>query len=84
MLDWTTAGVGDPAKDLAFQAGFAPPEAFATVLDADPEAGGQTGPGLEQHCADLLSFAPVAYGLYALETGEEEHRAVAQAQLDPA
>ncbi len=83
VLDWTTAGIGDPAKDLMFQAGYAPPEAFAAFLDAYQEAGGQVWPGLERHCAELLAFAPVDYGLFALETGEAEHRAAAQAQLAP-
>ena len=82
VLDWTTAGVGDPAKDLVFQASFAPPEAFATFLDAYRGAGGSTWPGLERHCAHLHSFTPVNYGLYALVTGEEEHRAAAQALFD--
>lgn len=84
VLDWTTAGFGDPAKDLVFQASFAPAEAFATFLAAYQEAGGSTWPGLETHCAQLHSFTPVNYGLYALVTGEEEHRTAAQALLDPA
>ena len=82
VLDWTTAGVGDPAKDLVFQASFAPPEAFATFLDAYRGAGGSTWPGLERHCAHLHSFTPVNYGLYALVTGDAEHRAAAQALFD--
>ena len=83
VLDWTTAGIGDPAKDLMFQAGYAPPEAFVTFLEAYAEAGGRVWPGLAEHCAELLAFGPVDYGLFALQTGEEEHRAAAQAQLDP-
>ena len=83
VLDWTTAGVGDPAKDLVFQASFAPPEAWATFLEAYQEAGGSTWTGLEKHCAQLHSFTPVNYGLYALVTREEEHRTAAQAMLDP-
>ena len=83
VLDWTTAGIGDPAKDLMFQAGQAPPEAFATFLAAYAEAGGQTWPGLAAHCAELLAFGPVDYGSFALQTGRPEHRAAAQAQLDP-
>lgn len=83
VLDWTTAGVGDPAKDLVFQANFAPAEAWSTFLEAYQEAGGSTWAGLAEHCAQLHSFTPVNYGLYALVTGEEEHRTAAQAMLDP-
>lgn len=83
VLDWTTAGFGDPARDLMFQAGFAPQAAFETFLAAYEEAGGQVWSGLADHCAALLSFGPVGHGLYALQTGEAEHRAAAQAALNP-
>lgn len=83
VLDWTTAGIGDPARDLMFQAGYASPAAFEVFLSAYGEAGGRSWPGLAEHCASLLSFSPVAHGLFALVTGDPEHRAAAQAVLDP-
>ena len=83
VLDWTTAGIGDPSRDLVFQAGYAPAPAFEAFLEAYGEAGGQTWPGLADHCAALLAFSPVGHALYALQTGEAEHREAARAALDP-
>lgn len=84
VLDWTTAGIGDPARDLVFQAGYAPAAAFDAFMSAYTDAGGRSWPGLAEHCASLLAFASVNYGLFALQTGETEHREAAQAMLDPA
>jgi len=83
VLDWTTACVGDPAQDLMFHHATATAEAFELSLARYREHGGRTWPRLGQHCAAMLSAAPVRYGLYALETGEQRHRDAAQAQLDP-
>ncbi len=81
VLDWTTARGDDPARDFMYQHAFAPPEAFATTLRAYTEAGGRDLPRLADRCAALMAAGPVGYGLYALATGRDEHRAAAQAQL---
>lgn len=83
-LDWTTGGFSDPVRDLAFQQMIAPPEIFQLTLDSYAEAGGIVWPRLADHATELLSFGAVGHGLYALETGVEEHRTAAQAGLDPA
>lgn len=84
LLDWTTAAIGDPAKDLMFHQASAPPESFEHALEAYVAGGGRTWPRLAEHCTEMFSAAPVHYGLFALETGEPEHRAAAAAVLDPA
>ncbi|WP_420114790.1 macrolide 2'-phosphotransferase [Pseudactinotalea sp.] len=83
VLDWTTAGFGDPARDLLLQQMTAPPEVFERTLEAYRDAGGRTWPGLARQCAELSAFGPVGYGIYALTTGLPEHRAGAQSLLDP-
>ncbi len=83
LLDWTTAKVSDPARDLAFQRGMTSPEVFEATVQAYAAAGGRTWPRLGDHAAALWSAAPIAYGLFALKTGDAAHRAGAQAQLDP-
>ncbi|GAB2608930.1 macrolide 2'-phosphotransferase [Pseudactinotalea suaedae] len=83
VLDWTTAGVEDPARDLMYQQMTAPPEVFDLTVSTYREAGARTWPGLAQHCAELSAFGPVGYGIYALTTGKPEHRDAAQALLDP-
>lgn len=83
VLDWTTARVTDPARDFVYQHAMAGPEAFALTVASYVEAGGQVWPRLGDHCAALWSASPVAYGIYALRTGEPHHAAAAAAQLDP-
>lgn len=83
VLDWTTAGVGDPARDLTFQQAGTPPEAFATLLEHYEAGGGRTWPRLAEHCAEMFAASPIAYGVFVLETGDETHRAAAEAGLNP-
>lgn len=83
VLDWTTAEVGDPARDFAIHHAAAPPEAFDAAVDEYVRRGGHTWPRMAAHCAEIMAAGPLGYGLYALQTGEEDHRQAAQAQLDP-
>lgn len=83
ILDWTTAAVGDPAKDLMFHQVSAPTEAFEVALEAYASAGGRPWPRLAEHCTEMFSAGPIGYGLYALETGLPAHRDAAAAALDP-
>jgi macrolide phosphotransferase len=83
LLDWTTASVGDPIQDLMFHHATASPEAFTLTLEHYRAGGGDPGPHLERRRAAMFSAAPLRYGSYALETGEDEHRRAAAALLDP-
>lgn len=83
VLDWTTAAVGDPARDFMFHRASAPPEAFDAALTAYADGGGTVHARLGEHCEEMFSASPLAYGLYALETGEPEHREAAAAALAP-
>ena len=83
IIDWTTASISDPAKDLMFHQAFAPPEAFDIALEAYVAAGGTTWPRLAEHCAEMFSAGAIGYGIFALETGRPEHRDAAAAALDP-
>ena len=83
VLDWTTAKVGDPARDFVFQHAMTSPDTFARTVASYERAGGRVSPRLADHCGHLWSASPVAYALYALLTGAPEHRAAAAAQLSP-
>ncbi|MGD7001731.1 macrolide 2'-phosphotransferase [Corynebacterium halotolerans] len=83
VLDWTTASVGDPGRDLMFQQMSASAEGFERMLESYERGGGVTWPRLREHCAELASANPVGYGIYALETGEQTHRAAAAQALNP-
>ena len=83
VLDWTTAAVGDPAKDFMFHQATASAEAFTLTVDRYVARGGRVWPRLAEHCAEMFSASPVAYGIYALLTSEDQHLEAAAAQLDP-
>lgn len=83
VLDWTTAKVGDPARDFAFQQAMTSPATFARTVESYEAAGGRVPPRLADQAAELMAASPVAYGLYALLTGDPQHREAAAAQLDP-
>lgn len=83
VLDWTTASIGDPAHDFAFHRASVSDAAFGATVNRYVAAGGRVGPRFAEHCTELFSLAPVTYALFALTTGDPEHRAAAAAQLNP-
>lgn len=82
VLDWTTAKVGDPSVDFSYQHMMGP-AAFEATVAAYLDAGGVEHPHLAERCAELLAAAPLAYGVFALQSGDPQHRATAAAQLNP-
>ncbi len=81
VLDWTTAGVGDPALDFMYQHLIAPPESFAATVRAYEELTGRHDPRLAARCEALVAAGPLNYALFALASGEPEHRAAAAVRL---
>ncbi len=82
VLDWTTAKVGDPAIDFTYQHMMGP-DAFEATVAAYRAAGGIEHPHLAERCAALTAAAPLVYALFALQSGEPQHRALAAAQPNP-
>lgn len=83
VLDWTTALIGDPARDFAVHRTLATREAFDLTVERYGQRGGRVWPRLADHAAELAAAGPVSYGLYVLDTGDESQRGAAQAQLNP-
>lgn len=83
VLDWTTAMIGDAARDFVFHQASVSPQAFDATVRRYVERGGKARPLLAEHCAELFSTSAVDYGLYALQTGDPEHTQAAAAQLNP-
>lgn len=83
VLDWTTAAIGDPARDFVFHRASVSREAFDATVRRYTEQGGRVWPMFADHCTELNSTAAVNYGMYALTTGEPEHAAAAAALLNP-
>lgn len=84
VLDWTTAGVTDPAVDFMYHYMLAGPEAFALTVRTYEEAGGRHRPRLAAQCEALIAAGPLTYARFALVTGKPEHRVSAQELLDSA
>ena len=83
IIDWTTAAIGDPAKDLMFHQVTAEPEVFDVAVEAYVRGGGTVWPRFAEHCTEMFSAGAIGYGIFALETGEPAHRDAAAAALDP-
>lgn len=81
VLDWTTARVDDPARDLSFQHGAGGDAALEATLASYADAGGTVSPGTARQAGRLWDAAPLGYALFALTTGDPEHHAAARAQL---
>lgn len=83
VLDWATAGVGDPVLDLMYHHLIAPPESFAVTVRAYEELTGRHEPRLAARCEALVAAGPLSCALFALVSGKAEHRAQAAARLRP-
>lgn len=59
VLDWTTAEVGDPARDFAIHHAAAPPPAFQATVDEYVRCGGRVWPRLAEHCTEIMAAGPV-------------------------
>lgn len=81
VLDWTTAKVGDPAVDFTYQHMMGP-AAFDATVAAYLDGGGIEHPHLAERCAEVAAAAPLQYALFALQSGNPEHRATAAVQLE--
>lgn len=82
-LDWTTAKVSDPALDFMYQFLIAPPESFTRTVNIYRDLTGNEEPNLAARCSALTAVGPLNYALFALQSGEPQHRATAEAQLNP-
>ncbi|MFJ9432541.1 macrolide 2'-phosphotransferase [Streptomyces sp. NPDC101490] len=83
VLDWTTARVDDPARDLSAQYGVAGEQMLQATLSAYEQAGGDVHPGLAAQAKHLWDASPIGYALYALTTGAETDVATAAVMLNP-
>lgn len=83
VLDWTTARVDDPARDLAAQYGAAGEEMLQATITSYAQAGGHVHPGLAAQARHLWEASPIGYALYALTTRDATHMAEAAAVLNP-
>lgn len=82
VLDWTTARVDDPARDLSAQYGAGGEDMLQQTLRAYEQAGGHVHPGLAAQARHLWDASPIGYGLYSLTTGADADMATAASLLE--
>ncbi|MFZ3454227.1 macrolide 2'-phosphotransferase [Arthrobacter sp. 7Tela_A1] len=82
VLDWTTAKVSDPALEFMY-VHLISPDSLDDVLRRYQDATGLTEPHLAERCTALMAAGPLNYAMFALASGEPEHRETASAQLLP-
>lgn len=80
VLDWTTAKVSDPALEFMY-VHLITPDSFEEVVQLYQDATGTAEPRLAERCTALIAAGPLNYAIFALTTGQPEHREAAQAQL---
>lgn len=81
LLDWTEAEVDDPAIDFVIYYGVFGDEGLDRLLDQYAKAGGKVWPRMKDHIMERAAAYPVAIGLFALTTGEDEHLEMARGAL---
>jgi macrolide phosphotransferase len=81
LLDWTDAGVGDPAVDFALYHAIFGEAAFQSLLERYRDAGGRTWPRMQDHVVEWLGAYSLTMATYALRTGDEVHVERARAAL---
>lgn len=81
VIDWTEARIADPAVDLVGHLKVFGEDSFTSLLVSYRAAGGRTWPRIVEHCQFIQKAIPITYAIYALATGESEHRAAAQEHL---
>ncbi len=80
VLDWTTAKVSDPALEFMYVQ-LISPDSFEEVVRLYQDATGTAEPRLAERSTALIAAGPLNYSMFALTTGQPEHREAAQAQL---
>lgn len=83
VIDWTTASITDPARDLMMQQMSGTAESFERLLQGYVEYGGQIWPRVREHCRELTAAAPLGFALYALEVNTPELMETATQLLNP-
>lgn len=81
IIDWTESEVSDPSIDFSGHfLGFGK-TGLENLIAAYEKAGGRTWPQMAQHVEERCSASPVKYGLFVLESGQQDHLPAARSQL---
>ncbi|MDC0764727.1 macrolide 2'-phosphotransferase MphJ [Brevibacillus sp. AG] len=81
LLDWTEAEVADPATDFTVFYMLFGDSGLADFIKRYEKAGGRVWPRMHEHIAEMTSVYPVILATFALKSGLEEFKIMAQQAL---
>lgn len=81
IIDWSTAHVGDISQDFSGHVTVFGEESLKALITEYEKQGGKVWDKLFEQAVERAAAAPLAYGLFAVETQDETHIAGAKMQL---
>lgn len=81
IIDWTEARVDDPANDFVAHLASFGEDAVKKLIAAYQEAGGYVWPTMFEHIVELTAAYPVSIAEFALISGIDEYKNIAQEAL---
>lgn len=83
IIDWTTGQVSDPAMDFSGHVSVFGEESLKQLISDYEIQGGKVWGKLFEQAVERAAAAPLAYGIFAVETQDEKHIAGAKEMLSP-
>lgn len=84
VLDWTDAEIGDPGQEFVEAARKFDPPTWDRLLEAYRRHGGPAWPGLREHVAHAIAFAPLTLGVLGLTSGRPRYVEMARERMGTA
>jgi macrolide phosphotransferase len=81
IIDWTTGQISDPAMDFSGHYSVFGEQSLKDLINAYQQQGGAVWDRLFEQALERTAAAPLAYGLFALETNDEKHITGAKGML---
>lgn len=81
FIDWTEAGVTDPANDFVAHYRTFGEDALNQLISAYAKEGGRVWSKMAEHVIELTAAYPVAIAEFALKSGLDEYRQMAMQSL---
>jgi macrolide phosphotransferase len=81
IIDWSTAQISDTAQDFSGHSAVFGEESLRRLIAEYEKQGGVVWDKLFEQALERAAAAPLAYGFFALETGEQVHIEAAKVQL---
>lgn len=81
LIDWTEAEIADPGKDFVILYALFGREGLQDLLRRYERAGGRTWPRMREHIAEQWAAYPALVAKFALITGKEADREMANGML---